>query len=96
MTAAPVRFRLRVAPGAARSEIVGRHGEAWKIRVNAAPERGKANEAVLRLLAEVLAVPRRALTLIAGHGDRDKLVELEGLDEVELERRLEAAGKGGG
>jgi uncharacterized protein YggU (UPF0235/DUF167 family) len=92
--AAAARLRLRVAPGADRTEIVGRHGDAWKVRVNAAPERGKANEAVLRLLADALAVPRGSLALVAGHGDRDKLVELTGLDADEIERRLDAAGKG--
>jgi hypothetical protein len=68
---------------------VGRHGEAWKVRVAASPERGRANEAVLDLLAEALSVPRRAVRLVAGHGARDKVVELEGLAEDEMLRRLE-------
>ena len=51
---APVtRLRLRVSPGAGRSEIVGRHGDAWRVRVAAAPERGKANASVVELLAGV-------------------------------------------
>ena len=83
------RLRLRVAPGAARSEIVGRHGEAWKLRVSAAPDRGRANEAVLRLLADRLGVPQASLTVVAGHTSRDKVVELRGLDGPETERRLE-------
>ena len=91
MSGVSTRLRLRVAPGAARTEIVGRHGDAWKVRVAAPPADGKANEAVLGLLAERLAVPRRALTIVAGHAARDKLVELDGLDEREAERRLEAA-----
>jgi uncharacterized protein len=83
------RLRLRVIPGSTRPGIVGRHGEAWKVRIAAAPERGRANEAVLDLLAEALAVPRRDMRLIAGHGARDKIVELDGIAEDETRRRLE-------
>jgi uncharacterized protein (TIGR00251 family) len=88
------RVRLRVSPGAARAAVVGRHGEGWKIRVAAAPEGGRANEAVIRLLADTLAVPRDAVTLVSGHGGRDKIVELAGLGAAQIERRLSsAAGK---
>ena len=91
MTAASTRVRLRVSPGAGRAGIVGRHGDAWKVRVTAAPEHGRANEAVLRLVADALALPRDALTLVAGHGGRDKIVELTGLGPALVERRLSSA-----
>ena len=88
------RLRLRVSPGAARAGVVGRHGEAWKVRVAAAPEGGRANEAVIRLLANTLSVPRESVTLVSGHGGRDKIVELAGLGPSQIERRLtSAAGK---
>ena len=86
------RVRLRVSPGASRPAVVGRHGEAWKVRVVAAPERGKANEAVLALLADTLAVPRSSVTLVSGGASRDKIVELAGIDPDEIERRLATAG----
>jgi uncharacterized protein YggU (UPF0235/DUF167 family) len=85
------RLRLRVSPGAGRAAVVGRYGEGWKVRVTAAPEDGRANDAVLRLLAEVLAVPRGALTLISGHSGRDKIVELVGVGPALAERRLSSA-----
>jgi len=85
------RLRLRVSPGAGRAAVVGRYGEAWKVRVTAAPEDGRANDAVLRLLAEVLAVPRGALTLISGHSGRDKIVELVGVGPALADRRLSSA-----
>jgi hypothetical protein len=91
MEAVSTRLRLRVAPGAARSGVVGRHGEAWKVRVPAPPEGGRANEAVVRLLADTLSVPRDAVTLVSGHGGRDKIVELMGLGPSEVERRLTSA-----
>ena len=85
------RLRLRVSPGAARSEIVGRHGEAWKVRVTAAPERGRGNDAVPELLADRLHVPARDLSLVSGATSRDKVVELRGLAPAEVESRLEQA-----
>ena len=84
-------MRLRVSPGAGRAAIVGRYGEGWKIRVTAPPEGGRANDAVLRLLAEALAVPRDSLTLVSGHSGRDKIVELAGLGPALVERRLASA-----
>jgi len=88
MAVPSTRLRLRVSPGARSNTIVGRHGEGWKVRVTAAPEGGKANEAVLRLLAERLEVPSKSLTLVSGPSSRDKVVELHGIDTAEAERRL--------
>jgi uncharacterized protein YggU (UPF0235/DUF167 family) len=62
------------------------------VRVGAPPERGKANEAVLALLAEVLAVPRSSVVLVSGGGSRDKIVELAGIEPDEIDRRLAVAG----
>ena len=87
------RLTLRVSPGATRPGIVGRHGAGWKVRVAAAPEDGKANAAVVRLLAETMGLPARDVSILAGHASRDKTVELTGIDERETERRLtEASG----
>ena len=91
MEASTTRLRVRVSPGARRAEVVGRHGEAWKLRVTPPPSGGKANEAVLRLLAETLAVPQARVALVAGHGGRDKVVELTGIDSAESDRRLARA-----
>jgi len=85
----PARLRLRVAPGARRSEIVGRYGDAWRVRVAAPPDRGRANDEVLQVLAEALDVRPRQLRLVAGASSRDKIVELDGIDVDEAERRLE-------
>jgi uncharacterized protein len=84
------RLQLRVVPGSTRPGIVGRHGEGWKVRVAEAPERGRANEAVLDLLSETLSLPRRDVKLVAGHGGRDKVVQLDGIAEDETRRRLES------
>ncbi len=89
------RLRLRVSPGAAGSRVVGRHGEAWRVRVAAPPEGGRANAAALDLLAGVLRVPRGRIELISGRTARDKVVLLRGLSADEADERLaEAAGEG--
>jgi uncharacterized protein (TIGR00251 family) len=89
MDESTMRLRLRVSPGASTTELVGRHGTAWKVRVSAAPERGRANDAVVKLLARRLRVPRASLAVVSGHSGRDKVVELHGLDAAEADRRLE-------
>jgi uncharacterized protein len=91
MAEASTRLRLRVSPGAGRAGIVGRHGDAWRIRVTAAPEDGRANEAVLRLLSDVLSVPRKDLSIVSGHTARDKIVALDGVGPALIERRLTSA-----
>ena len=84
-------LRLRVVPGVTHLGIVGRHGDAWKVRVAAAAEAGKANDAVLDLLARALDVPRRDLELASGRASRDKVVRLEGMTSETAERMLAAA-----
>jgi uncharacterized protein YggU (UPF0235/DUF167 family) len=68
--------------------VVGRYGDAWKLRVTAPPERGKANDATLDLLADTLGLATENLRLVSGHGSRDKTVEISGLTTDEAERRL--------
>jgi hypothetical protein len=82
------RLRIRVSPGARTTELVGRHGDGWKVRVAAPPERGRANEALLGLLAERLHVTPAELMVVAGRSGRDKIVELRGLEAEEASRRL--------
>ena len=91
MRAVSTRVRLRVSPGAKSAHVVGRHGEAWKVRVAAPAEGGRANEAVVRLLAETLSLSRDDVTLVSGHGARDKIVQLSGLDSNQIDRRLSSA-----
>lgn len=71
-----IRLRLRVKPGARRDRLVRAHAGALKIEVSAAPERGKANTAVIALLAEALDLPRQAITITTGQASQDKTVLL--------------------
>ena len=84
-------LRVRVQPGAGTSAVVGVHGDALKVRVAAPPVSGRANEALVALLAKALAVPSASLTISSGASGRDKRVVVSDLGEQELARRLEVA-----
>ena len=73
-----VRVAVHVQPRASRSEIIGQHGAALKVRLQAPPVDGAANEALVRLLAEALNVPERSVRVVAGATSRSKMVEIDG------------------
>ena len=81
-------LRVRVSPGAARAQVKGVHGRALKLSVTEPPEQGRANDGVLRLLAQVLRIPARQIVLVSGASSRDKRLEISGLDAAELAARL--------
>ncbi len=79
-----------VVPGAKRTEVVGLHGDALRVRVAAAPERGKANRAVVALLEKALGC---RLRLAAGAGSRRKRLIAVGLTPLDLTSRVERLAK---
>ena len=81
-------LKVRVAPGASREGIVGEHGDALKVAVREPPEKGRANEALERLLANALRVKPADVSVVRGHGARDKVVLFRGLPLAELRARL--------
>ncbi len=84
------RLRVRLTPRA-RCDALGEWREGvLLVRVAAPPVDGKANEALVGLLAGALGVPKRDVTIVAGAASRDKAVEVAGLDADELRRRLNA------
>lgn len=83
---------MRVVPGARTSSVVGRLGEAWKLRVHAPPERGRANAEVVALLADTLGLEPTEIRVVTGHTARDKVVEFARISLEDAERRLASAG----
>ena len=86
-----LRLAVRVTPRAAKDHIVGvvaspAGGGALKVAVTAPPEDGRANDAVLRLLARSLDLPLRAFTLLRGASARDKLVAISGEPRILINR----------
>jgi uncharacterized protein (TIGR00251 family) len=85
---ASCRLKVKAVPGASRSEIVGRLGEALKVRVAAPPEGGKANREILELLAEKLGLPATGVTLVSGAASPAKVVALRGVTAEQAWARL--------
>ncbi len=81
-------FRVRVQPRASREGVGGERQGALVLRVTAPPVEGRANEAVVRLLAGVLGVPASAVAVVRGASGRDKLVAVAGLDAAAVRLRL--------
>lgn len=77
-------FAVRVVPRASRSEVVGEHDGALRVRVAAPPVEGAANVELVRLLARALGVPARAVEITSGHASKTKLVRVAGADRARL------------
>jgi uncharacterized protein (TIGR00251 family) len=90
-----VVLRLHVQPGAGRSAVAGRHGNALKVRVAAPPVEGRANAACLALVASTLGVKEGDLELVGGASSRQKRVKVTGVEPDQVERLLEAALRSG-
>lgn len=83
-----VLLTLHIQPGAKKTEIVGPHGDALKLRLAAPPVDGKANEALIDFLARTLGIPKSRLTLVAGQTSRSKRVAINGCDAAIVEQKL--------
>jgi uncharacterized protein len=81
---------LHIQPGARKTEIAGRHGDALKIRLAAPPVDGKANEALLRFVAETLHLPKSSVCLKSGQTSRRKVLEVTGATAGEIARFAQA------
>ena len=84
-----VTLRLHIQPGAKKTEVVGLHGEALKIRLAAPPVDGKANACLIAFLADRLGVARSAISLVSGEASRAKRVRIRGVGSESVRRRAE-------
>lgn len=82
------KVEIRLQPRAGRNKIVGVRDSAAVVRVAAAPVDGRANDALCRLIAKRAGVPRSQVAIVRGERSRDKVVEVEGVDEKTLHELL--------
>jgi len=82
------RITVKVQPRAKVTRVVGRMENAYRLQVAAPPVDGKANEACIAFLGEVAGVAKSRVRIISGRASRVKIVEIEGIGQEEMERRL--------
>lgn len=87
-----MKLAIKVVPGAAQDEIAGWLGEALKVRVSAPAEKGKANAAVERAIAQALNLPLENVQIVKGHTSPRKTVEIQGLSAAEVNQKLAELG----
>lgn len=87
-TQMPATLSIKVVPGARRDRVVGRYGGAIKVQVSAPPEGGKANHAVVALIAQALGLKEHQVTIVRGHTQPRKVVRIDGVEKTDAERRL--------
>jgi uncharacterized protein (TIGR00251 family) len=83
-----VILKVKVSPGAKRNQVKGVDAGALKVAVTAPPEKGKANEAVVELLADYFGLPRREVSILRGHTSRSKVVMLTGASIEDVKAKL--------
>jgi uncharacterized protein (TIGR00251 family) len=81
-------FTVKVHPRAKKNAITGELGDALKLSLIAPPVEGRANEACIELLANLLKVPRSSVTIASGQNSRRKVIRVAGLSAAEITRRL--------
>lgn len=81
-------FAVRVHPRARKNAITGTLGDALKLSLTAPPAEGRANQACIEFLAEVLRLPRSSVTIAAGPASRNKVVRVAGMTASALQQRL--------
>ena len=82
------RLIVRIQPGASKSEVTGTAGEALRLRIAAAPEKGKANKELVDFLSRQLDIPKADIAIVSGHTSRQKVVAIKGLSKEEVLKRL--------
>lgn len=87
-----VELLLHIQPRAGRTEVVGVHGDALKIRLAAPPVDGEANEELIRFLARILGVSKGAVTLVSGETGRRKRVRVSGVTAEDAAVKLAVKG----
>jgi uncharacterized protein (TIGR00251 family) len=83
-----VAIAVHAQPGAGRCQLNGRHGDTLRVKVGAPPVDGRANDALVAFLAEILGLPRRAVTLERGSTSRFKRISAVGISVTEARTRL--------
>lgn len=87
-TPAGATFTVKIHPRARKNAITGEVGDTLKLSLTAPPVEGRANDACIEFLANLLKVPRSSVTIASGQNNRSKVIRVSGLSADELQKRL--------
>ncbi|MFC1531978.1 DUF167 domain-containing protein [Thermodesulfobacteriota bacterium] len=82
-------IKIKLLPGSSKNQIVGKEGDVYKVKVTSPPVDGKANRALISLLAKQLGIPKGSIEIKAGKSSRIKLVRVNRLSKVDIYRLLD-------
>jgi uncharacterized protein len=88
MSAKITRISIKVQPNAGRNEVVGSTNGVWKMKIAAPPDKGKANKELIEFLSDTLEVRKDSIVILKGETSHNKVVAIEGLALVEIEKKL--------
>jgi uncharacterized protein (TIGR00251 family) len=88
------RINVKVVPGSSRDRVVGPYGDGIKVQVSAPPEGGKANRAVVELIAGALGVRSQQVQVVKGHTQPRKLIDVVGMADCEIREKLSRSDTG--
>jgi uncharacterized protein (TIGR00251 family) len=83
-------IKVKVIPRSSRTEIAGKENDVYRVKLTDPPVEGKANKALIALLAETLGVPKRDIEIVSGKTGRLKTIRIRGLTAGEIAQSLEA------
>ncbi len=75
-----VKIRIKVSPGASKTKIIGPYGDALKVSLNAPPEKGKANHALIKLIEKTFDVSKQQIQIVSGQTSKVKILEIKHID----------------
>jgi uncharacterized protein (TIGR00251 family) len=82
-------IRVKLLPKSSRNQIVGREDDLFKVKVTAPPVEGRANKALIDLLAKKISVPKSHIEIISGKSSRIKSIRIDGVSKEEIIRKVE-------
>jgi uncharacterized protein len=85
------KLSLKVVPSSSKDSIVGWHGKSLKIKVKAPPEKGKANAAVIALIAARIGIDKRWISIFSGELSSSKILEIDGLEDAQIVGAIDLA-----
>jgi uncharacterized protein len=88
-TSAGITFAVKIQPCARRNAIVGELGNALKIALTTPPVEGRANEACIEFLADLLDLPRSSITIVSGQSSRNKVIRIQGTTAIDIRAKLQ-------